>query len=569
MERRLLLVFALTFLVIVLFQPILKRYLPQPPQPAPAQKESQPAPQPNPSANPPEVAQAQTTASVTSASKQASSESQIVIENDLYRITFTNRGAQVKSWILKKFDDDHGQPLDLVSASAAQKYGFPLSLWTYDENQRNKINSVLYVPSESGTLRAPATITFEYADQDLSVRKVFHFDHTYGLQVETSLAVKGSPVAAFPMWPAGFGDQNSPVAFAPSRIEYQFNTNIERIAAKKISNGATQSGPFNWIAATDQYFAAVFIPDNPQEVSAVTLRNSLDVPKDPKNPQDTTKVDVLGVAAGNLHGPTAERMYVGPKELQTLESVPVPSITGKDPNLRALINFGFFEVIARPLFVWLRWTYKYIQNWGWAIVIQTIIINLALLPLRVSSMKSALKMQRIQPQMNAIKEKYKKYSMRDPRRQEMNTEIGELMKREGVSPVGGCLPMLIQMPFLFAYYSMLGSALDLRHAHWLWIHDLSSPDPYLILPILIIITGLLTQRMTPQAGMDPSQQKMMNLMMPVMFGIISYRLAAGLCLYWVVGSLIAIVQQYIMNRTSLGQEMREMALKRARKKEKK
>ena len=200
---------------------------------------------------------------------------------------------------------------------------------------------------------------------------------------------------------------------------------------------------------------------------------------------------------------------------------------------------------------------------------QTIIINLALLPLRVSSMKSALKMQRIQPQMNAIKEKYKKYSMRDPRRQEMNTEIGELMKREGVSPVGGCLPMLIQMPFLFAYYSMLGSALDLRHAHWLWIRDLSSRDPYYILPIAIIITGLITQRMTPQSGMDPSQQKMMNLMMPLMFGVISFNLASGLCLYWVVGSLIAIVQQSIMNRTSLGQEMREMALKRARKKEKK
>jgi YidC/Oxa1 family membrane protein insertase len=578
MERRLLLVFALTFLVIVLFQPILKRYLPQPPQPAPAQKENQPAPQPSPAANPPEIAQAQPATSGTTATRQASSESQIVIENDLYRVTFTNRGAQVKSWVLKKFDDDHGQPLEIVNNVAAQKYGYPLSLWTYDESQRNKINSLLYVCSGNPGLvkrigevwvTPPGTVTCEYADQELSVRKVLRFDHSYVVQVETSVSLKGSPVTAFPMWPAGFGDQNSPVAFAPSRIEYQFNTNIERIAAKKISSGATQPGPFNWIAATDQYFAAVFIPDNPQDASAVTLRNSLDIPKDPKNLQDTTKVDALGVAAGNMHGPTTERMYVGPKELHTLESVPVPTITGKDTDLRALINFGFFEVIARPLFIWLRWTYKYIGNWGWAIVIQTIIINLALLPLRVSSMKSALKMQRIQPQMNAIKERYKKYSMRDPRRQEMNTEIGELMKREGVSPVGGCLPMLIQMPFLFAYYSMLGSALDLRHAHWLWIRDLSSPDPYLILPILIIITGLATQRMTPQAGMDPSQQKMMNLMMPVMFGIISYRLAAGLCVYWVVGSLIAIVQQYIMNRTSLGQEMREMALKRARKKEKK
>jgi YidC/Oxa1 family membrane protein insertase len=569
MERRLLLVFIATFVVIVLFQPILKKYLPQPAQTPAAENQKQPPPQPAAVAPAPQVAEQKPKATEKAVAKQATAESQVVVENDLYRITFTNRGAQATSWILKKFDDDHGKPLDLVNNTASQKYGFPLSLWTYDENQRNKINSAFYVTSESGTLTAPAMITFEYADPELNVRKVFRFDHSYVVQVETSVSVKGSQVAAFPAWPAGLGDETSPVAYAPGRIEYQFNNSVERLAGKKVSGGGTQPGPFDWIGVTDQYFAALFIPENPQDASAVTLRNYLDIPKDAKNPQDTTKVDVLGIAAGNTQGSTVERMYAGPKELQSLEAVRVPAITGKSPDLRALINFGFFEVIARPLFIWLRWTYKFIRNWGWAIVIQTIIINLALLPLRVSSMKSALKMQRIQPQMNAIKEKYKKYSMRDPRRQEMNTEIGELMKREGVSPVGGCLPMLIQMPFLFAYYSMLGSALDLRHAHWLWIHDLSSPDPFLILPIGIIITGLLTQRMTPQAGMDPSQQKMMNLMMPVMFGIISYRLAAGLCLYWVIGSLIAIGQQWVMNRTSLGQEMREMALKRARKKEKK
>ena len=135
-----------------------------------------------------------------------------------------------------------------------------------------------------------------------------------------------------------------------------------------------------------------------------------------------------------------------------------------------------------------------VHNWGWAIVIQTLIINLALLPLRISSMKSALKMQKVAPQIKAIQEKYKKYSMRDPRKQEMNQEISALYKAEGVNPVGGCLPMVIQMPFLFAYYSMLGAALDLRQAPWLWIRDLSSPDPWHLLPIGIIITMLLMQR---------------------------------------------------------------------------
>ncbi|PYX17879.1 MAG: hypothetical protein DMG84_01985 [Acidobacteria bacterium] len=569
MERRLLLVFALTFLVIIAFQPLLRKYLPQTPPPAAKTETQSPAPSAT-GGNPPPAVQAQRATPNSVPTKQATAESETVIENDLYRITFSNRGGQVKSWVLKKYDDEHGNPLELINPSAAQKYGYPLSLWTYDETLRNKLNSALYVASQSGSLQAPAEIVFEYADQDVVVRKQFGFDHTYVMRVETSVQMKGNEVPAFPMWPAGFGDETSAASYHSSRVEYQYNNNTERVDIKKVSGGNTIRGPFNWAGVVDQYFAAVFLPDNPQNAALVTLRNPLDVAKDARNPnpQDTTKVDVLGAAVGNMSGPTIERAYVGPKSLGVLESVPVPTLAGAPQDLRALVNFGFFGVIARPLFLWLKWTYEFVHNWGWAIVIQTLIINLTLLPLRVSGMKSALKMQRVQPQMNSIKEKYKKYTMRDPRRQEMNQEIAALMKKEGVSPAGGCLPMIIQMPFLFAYYSMLGAALDLRHAHWLWIRDLSSPDPWHILPIGILITMFLTQRMTPQAGMDPSQQKMMNIMMPVMLGVISWNLAAGLCLYWAEGNLIAIAQQAIMNRTSLGREMREIALKRARKKEK-
>jgi YidC/Oxa1 family membrane protein insertase len=565
MERRLLLVFALTFLVIILFQPLLKKYLPQPAAPA---TQTQTLPQS--STQPAAAMGSQAPVPTGGTSKQAASEAETVIENDFYRVTFSNRGAQVKSWILKKYDDDHGKPLELVS-SAAEKYGYPLSLWTYDETQRNKINSALYVASSSGNLSAPAQVTFEYADQDLTVRKTFSFDHSYVVHVETSVVQKGSLVTAFPLWPAGFGDQLSPASYAASRIEHQYNDKTERLDIKKISGGATVPGPFNWAGVVDQYFAAVFLPDDPEAAVAVSLRNPVDIPKDWRNPkpQETIKADVLGVGVGNLRGPAAERLYVGPKSLGVLESVSVPTVVGAPQDLRALVNFGFFGVIARPLFLWLKWTYeKVVHNWGWAIAIQTLIINLALLPLRISSMKSALKMQKVAPQIKAIQEKYKKYSMRDPRKQEMNQEVSALYKAEGVNPVGGCLPMVIQMPFLFAYYSMLGAALDLRHAPWLWIRDLSSPDPWHLLPIGIIITMLLTQRMTPQPGMDPSQQKMMTLMMPLMLGVISWNLAAGLCLYWSEGNLIAIAQQAIMNRTSLGREMREIALKRARKKEK-
>ena len=503
-------------------------------------------------------------------SKQAAAEAETVIENDLYRITFTNRGAQVKSWILKKYLDDHGNPLELVSG-AAEKYGYPLSLWTYDEALRNKINSALYVASGSGNLTAPAQVSFEYADQDLTVRKRFSFDQTYLVHVETSVQQKGVVMASFPAWPAGFGDQQSPASYAASRIEHQFNDKTERLEIKKISGGATLPGPFDWAGVVDQYFAAVFVPDDPQNAAAVTLRNAIDVPKDWRNPkpQETIKTDVLGVGVANLRGPSVQRLYVGPKSLSVLESVAVPTVNAAPQDLRALVNFGFFQVLARPLFLWLKWTYeKVIHNWGWAIALQTLIINLALLPLRISSMKSALKMQKVAPQIKAIQEKYKKYSMRDPRKQDMNQEVSALYKAEGVNPVGGCLPMLIQMPFLFAYYSMLGAAIELRQASWLWIPDLSSRDPYFVLPIALVVSMIVTQKMMPQPGMDPAQQKMMSLMMPLMMGFLFYNLAAGLTLYYSLGNLIAIAQQAVMNRTSLGREMREIALKRARKKDK-
>ena len=581
MEQRLLLVLVLTFVVVVLFQPFLKKYLPQAPTPpaqiqppAPVQSQAQ-APA---AAAPSGPGQTVRTLAVT---KQASAELETILENDLYRITFANRGGQVKSWILKKYEDDRGQPLDLVNRAASAKYGYPLSLWTYDEALRNKLNSALYVPSRSGQIAAPAEITFEYADQDVTVRKTFRFDHTYAVAVETSVLAGGVNVSALPVWPAGFGDEFTPAAYAASRIEYHndqssersylfFPKLTERLAIKAISSGSTLRGPFQWGGVVNQYFAAVFIPDDQQNAALVTLRNPLDIPKDWQKPnlQDTTKAEVLGAAVGNLSGPTVERLFVGPKSLQIVESVPVTGSNGTS-DLRDLINFGFFGVIARPLFIWLRWTYAHVvPNWGWAIVIQTFIITLALLPLRISSMKSALKMQKLQPQMNVIKDKYKKYSMRDPRKAEMNQEIAALMKKEGASPVGGCLPMLIQMPFLFAYYSMLNAALDLRHAHWLWISDLSSRDPYFLLPIGFVLSMIVTQRMAPQTGMDPAQQKMMSIMMPLMMGFIFFNLAAGLNLYYAESNLVGIIQQAVMNRTSLGREMRQIALKRARKKEK-
>ena len=224
------LVFLLTFIVMLAFQPLLKKYFPQPAAPP---QQSQPA-QPLRAATAPATTAAPSvppaTASAKGITKQATSETETVIENDLYRITFTNRGAQVKSWILKKFDNDaQNGPLDMVNPAAAAQYGYPLSLWTYDEELRGKLSSALYVASREGKQTSPTTITFEYADQDLAVRKTFSFDNTYIVKVESSVTYKGSTAPALPAWPSGFGDQVTPAFWAAGAIDYQFNKNIERV----------------------------------------------------------------------------------------------------------------------------------------------------------------------------------------------------------------------------------------------------------------------------------------------------------------------------------------------------
>lgn len=563
MEKRLLLVFALTFLLLLAVQPWLVKHFSKN---APAQQTQTQVQKPTAMPSAPPAALAAPTGTA-----QAKSESETVVENDLYRITFTNKGGQVKSWILKNYKDDKGRPLELVNTIAAQKYGYPMSLWTYDEGLRAKLNSGLYVASETGPQRAPTNLTFEYSDGDMVVRKTFHFDHSYVVKVNTSVAQKGQPVEAFLAWPAGFGDQTVPVSYAASRIDTQLGDKTTRLEPKKVSGGASIGGPLNWAGVGDQYFAAVFLPDNPEAVRLITLHNEIDIPKnlDKPDPNEMQKVPVLGAAAGNPSGVTSGRWFIGPKAVSVIDNIRSTPLPGQSsaPNLGSLVDFGFFGIIAKPLFLWLKWTQQHwVSNWGWAIVILTVIINVALMPLRVSSMKSALKMQKVQPQIEAIKSRYKNLKMNDPKRNEMNQEIAALFKQHKVNPAGGCFPLLIQMPFLFAFYTMLGAAIELRHAPWFWIRDLSAPDPLHIMPILIIVSTLAMQMMTPTAGMDPTQRRMMNVMMPIMLGIFSWSVAAGLGLYWMLSTLISIIQQWVMNRTELGREMQAEQAKRARKK---
>ncbi|MGC2402481.1 MAG: membrane protein insertase YidC [Acidobacteriaceae bacterium] len=496
----------------------------------------------------------------------ASTESTTVVENELYRITFSNRGGQAVSWILKKYKDDTGKPLDLVNSKAAAKVGYPLSIWTYDANLRNHLAQALFVSSATGTLNAPATLTFTYSGDGLEVKKVLTFDSSYVLHADLTVTDRGNPVAAMLAWPGGFGDQETIPDYAASQFDTMQNGKNDNESAKKVSGGGTLPGPFQWAGVSDQYFAAIFLPDVSSQALLVSLHDSIDVPRRGKTDQ-TDPASVLGAAMGSSTGNTSMRLFAGPKVLDVLASVRATENGAQTgPSLEPVVDFGYTGIIAKPLFLALRWVHEHIvSNWGWAILVLTLVINLAMLPTRIQMMKSALKMQRIQPEMTAIKEKYKKYKTTDPRRADMNKEMFDLQKREGVNMFGGCLPMLVQWPLLFAFYRMLLHTIELRQAPWLWLHNLAAPDPLHILPVFFIVTMFLVQYLTPSPGMDPAQQKMMAFTMPVFFGFMTWNLSSGLALYWAFGNVINVIQQAIMNRTGIGKQMRDVAAKRAAK----
>jgi YidC/Oxa1 family membrane protein insertase len=552
-----------------------KNTAPQPPQqqtttsqssaPAPSESRSSSAPA---AGHPP---------SQTAPDVSASSESTTIVENPVFRIEFSNRGALVKHWILKHYFDSAGKPLDMVQQQASSRFGFPLSIFTYDSGLTQQLNQVLYQPSSTGDLKAPASLTFRYAQNGVDVVKTFSFDSSYVIHADVQVHRDGQPIRALLAWPAGLGDQEEfqgrssipGLTRTPATFDWSLDGKSDSKAASKVGNDATLDGDYQYAAAADLYFAAAFLPDDPPQATVVTLHKTIDLPTDLSNPNSEKKpADVMGVAVGEVNGDSRMRLYVGPKQMDLLSNIHAIGADGKPdgPTLRPLIQFGMWSIIATPLFWCLRLLHEHgIPNWGWDIIILTVLFNLLQLPTRLMMMKSSLKMMRIQPKVEALKRKYQHLKATDPKRAEMNTEMMALYKTEGVNMYGGCLPMLLQMPLFFAYFRVLQNTVELRQAHWLWLTDLSAPDPLHILPIIIIVTMFLTQFITPSPGVDASQRRLMAFMMPIMFGFMLWHYASGLALYWGTGNIIMLAIQLAINNSHIGKEMHALAAKRAAK----
>jgi YidC/Oxa1 family membrane protein insertase len=304
----------------------------------------------------------------------------------------------------------------------------------------------------------------------------------------------------------------------------------------------TKNTDNGWAGMIEHYFLAAWLPSDaartPREFYAKKLDNGLYA--------DGVILQAAPIAPGAT-GEIKVPLYVGPQEQDTLAKL----ATGLD----LVVDYGIFTILAAPLFWLLKWLYGIVHNWGWAIVLLTIIIKSAFYPLNHASARSMAKMKVIAPKMKALQEQY------GSDKQQLQMKMMEMYKTEKINPLGGCLPIVVQIPVFIALYWVLLSAVELRHAPWiLWIHDLSAPDPYFVLPVIYAITAYLQVRLSPTPIQDPVQAKVMQIM-PIAFSVMFIFFPSGLVLYWLINNSLQIFQQWHMNRV-LEREAATAAAKR-------
>jgi YidC/Oxa1 family membrane protein insertase len=304
----------------------------------------------------------------------------------------------------------------------------------------------------------------------------------------------------------------------------------------------TKNADNGWVGMVEQYFVAAYLPSDEKKLPREFYTRKLD--------NGLYAAGVIVQAPSIAPGATGQitvPLYVGPQDQDALAKLA--------KGLDHVVDYGIFTVIAAPLFWLLKWLHGFTHNWGWAIILLTIIIKSAFYPLNHASARSMAKMKVIAPKMKALQERYK------DDKQQLQVKMMEMYKTEKINPLGGCLPIVVQIPVFIALYWVLLSAVELRHAPWIWwIHDLSAPDPFFVLPVIYAITAYLQVRLSPTPISDPVQAKVMQIM-PIAFSVMFIFFPSGLVLYWLVNNTLQILQQWHMNRV-LEKEAAAAAAKR-------
>ena len=387
-------------------------------------------------------------------------------------------------------------------------------------------------------------LSFVYEGTDgLRVKKRFAFEPA-GYLVTFSVEGAQGSTALNPtiLWGPGLGDEIARSGGSGGMFSgnYQYPPEgfvhtagkVTRYAGANASTAGAQHGGFPFFGVDDHYFVSAVV-HAPGSAAVSFAHQPLPDPGAPTSIRQFVSYSV------KLEGPPKDlKFFVGPKQFEALRAI--------DPEFTKVINFGMFAILAVPLLGALQWVHGFIGNYGWAIVTLTILINVVMWPLRHKSVVSMRKMQELQPRLKAIQDRYSHLGMTDPGRAKMNEEVMALYKAQGVNPASGCVPMLLTMPVLFAFYALLSQAIEIRGAPFAaWITDLSQRDPWYITPLLMGATMMWQQRLQPGIG-DPVQQKVM-MFMPVMFTVMFMGAPSGLVIYWFVSNLWAIGQQYFTN----------------------
>jgi YidC/Oxa1 family membrane protein insertase len=504
------------------------------------------------------------TAAQARAQAAAVAQRQIRIRTDLWDGVVSNKGGVLTQWIMTRFTD--GKPIDppngvsLVSERLGE-FGFPLRLAIpADRELEKELNSANYeiesLPGDEIALARNQTqeIVFTYRRENLVATKKIVFNgsgYDFDFQVDVKRGEQAIPVSV--VIGPNFGDHaiKEYGYYKPTpEVSYSLNGSVKRETASGSKTDdpkvIDKDEPIRWVSVDDNYFAMALVPS-----AAARSITVVDIHR--KEKIDNKEQDRTYISTGIPVTDKPSHIYAGPKDPATLEQISIKFGLGDGKgNLEDLVNYGYLSAIVKPLarlmLRGLQLTNVVTHNYGWAIVVLTIVLNMFFFPLRWKSSVSMKRAAVMQPKMKELQERMKKVDKNDPRYADLQKEQIALM-RQG-NPLMGCLPLLIQLPFFYAVFTILTIAIEVRHAHFFgWITDLSSPDAYYILPIVMCVTMIAQTALTPTTG-DP-MQKRMGYIMPLLFTVLFFKAApAGLVLYWMVGNLVGIVQQFVINKMS-------------------